>query len=139
MDANAVIWCTIASGRDETTASITAFLLSPSSTIVSAPNARRASVLPAVRVVATTWCPFEMSSGTSCLPTAPVAPATKIFIFSLPSFRNLLDPTFDIRREIDQSNMPAAHTCQVLNTGSIHQPDALQIDRGRPERLPRVL
>jgi len=45
-----------------------------------APSARSAFCLASVRVMPVTWWPAVTSRGTSCLPIAPVAPATKILI-----------------------------------------------------------
>ena len=83
---SAVAWCTTTSGSASETARPTASASRTSSTTGSAPRARRSLTLPGDRVVPTTSCPFAPSRGTSRFPTAPVAPAMKIFMISLLSF-----------------------------------------------------
>src|SRR6266511_3522309 len=72
----------IASGRAAATASRTACGSRTSSTIGSAPSRRSRSAFSAEREVPTTSCPRSTSCGTSRVPIAPVAPATKTLIVS---------------------------------------------------------
>src|SRR5215470_6947485 len=51
-----------------------------STTMGSTLAVRNASALVVERVVPTTWCPASSSRGTRRLPTAPAAPAKKIFM-----------------------------------------------------------
>ena len=65
------------------TASATWSGLSASATTGSAPISDNSACFESLRVMPTTWCPAAISCGTSCRPMAPVAPATKIFIWGL--------------------------------------------------------
>jgi hypothetical protein len=77
-----VIWFTIASGRAAATASPTDAASSPSITMPSAPSCSSSSNLPALVVVAVTWCPRATSCGTRRRPMTPVPPATNTRITS---------------------------------------------------------
>src|SRR3954447_3657231 len=80
MPDSAVTSWTTTSGFAITTASMTASRSSASATTGSPPSSRTTSGRD--RVMPATSCPRETSSGTSRLPTAPVAPATKTFMVS---------------------------------------------------------
>src|SRR5204862_3807421 len=87
MPLSAVASWTTTSGPASEIARPTASASSTSRTTGSAPSARRVSSFCGDVVVPTTSWPAPASSGTSCLPRAPDAPATKIFIAC--SFRSV--------------------------------------------------
>src|SRR5689334_8062318 len=72
----AVAWCTMTSGSAATTAALVRLASSRSSTTGRTPCSRRAATFAFDLVVAYTSCPVDTSSGRSCRPTTPVAPAT---------------------------------------------------------------
>src|SRR5919202_3159764 len=88
----------IASGRAATTAARVALASSASSTIGSAPSARRCSALPAERELPITSCPRSRSWGTSRVPIAPLAPTTRTRMTD-PSPFGVLACTVVCRRE----------------------------------------
>ena len=77
---SAVSSCTITSGSADATACATASGSRASATTGRAPRLRTRSCFDALLVIPTTSCSRATSLGTSALPMAPVAPATKIFI-----------------------------------------------------------
>ena len=84
--ASAVASWTSASGFEATTALITASRSSRSSATGSAPSAFRRAAFSGDRAVPITSCRAWISWGTSRVPMAPLAPATKTRIMS--SFRS---------------------------------------------------
>ena len=76
----AVSWCTITSGSASATASATASASSASATAGVAPSSSSSRRLDSLRVMPVTAWPRATSRGTSWRPSAPVAPATKIFM-----------------------------------------------------------
>src|SRR6266540_860037 len=77
---SAVSSCTITSGSADATARATASGSRASATTGRAPTLRSRSCFAALLVIPTTSWPSATSMGTSCLPRAPVAPATKTFM-----------------------------------------------------------
>jgi hypothetical protein len=92
--ASAVAWCTIASGSFSSTALRTALASSRSTSTGFAPSVRSSSVLPSEWWVPITSWPASINWGTSRLPSAPLAPATKTRIVS--SFSLLLSHPADL-------------------------------------------
>src|SRR5438874_1748237 len=131
------------SGSASEIARPTASASSRSRTTGCAPSARRVSSFRADVVVPTTSWPASASSGTSCLPSTPDAPATKILIAS--SFRSVRA----LRRgRPDLCDMSQAVVLSRLkahaNGGAVRRaeaaavlgrlPDAQQRQRGRGHR-----
>src|SRR4051794_25173225 len=77
---SAVAWRTITSGPAAATTSATASGSSASITTGMAPRSRSFRNFAFERVVPVTWWPAATSRGTSWVPSAPVAPATRTFI-----------------------------------------------------------
>ncbi len=71
---------TITSGSAAPTAAATASASSASAIAASAPSASISPRFAGERLIPVTSCPAASSIGKSCLPRAPVAPATKTFI-----------------------------------------------------------
>ena len=78
--ASAVIWWTIASGAEAVTARITDSRSRPSMTAGTAPRARSSSAFAAERVVPVTVWLSAIRVGIRVRPTAPAAPAMKMFM-----------------------------------------------------------
>src|SRR5918992_4998388 len=108
----------IASGSASRTALRTAPGSSRSSTTGSAPSARTRSPCPGDRNVPSTSWPRSISRGTSRLPIAPLAPATKTRIMS---FLSVSVGVRDSRRTPSERRRPTASrelSCRVARAGA---------------------